>query len=450
MKFTPRFLIRAALVVTAGGVIGFFGACKSDSSVAPTPPPPPPPPPPPGLAAPSGMTATAVGASQINLAWTDNATNETGFRVERCSGAGCSTFAQVGTDLAANTVAYNDVGLTANTSYSYRVRAFNATDVSAFSNIVPATTAAISNSFTMVGAGEITTSNSDAAPTATAKLVNDILAADPNAIAFTIGNNFTDPNAATFAGTRFDGTWGLASTGVGGTFKDRTYYGLGNNDFGSNRGPSAVYGYFGSNAGPVDKGWYSFDKGSWHIVVLNTSDWQHGKDATFGITATLVRVPSEQVDWLTTDLANTTQKCVAVISWERRFFTTSGGTLGFNSNMKPMAQIMYDNGVDLLISAKDKLYSRFTQLNPETHAPDPRGFRQFIVGTGGRTNDVKPTGTPAEREAYVGRDANPANPVGDQWGVLKLTLGDGNYSWEFMNTIPGGVTDKSAAPVPCH
>jgi fibronectin type III domain protein len=448
MKVTPRFIVRAALVVTAGGVIGAFGACKDSSSPNP---PPPPPPPPPVLVAPAAPTLTAVDTTKISLAWTYSDTTITGFRLDRCSGAGCANFAQVGTNMAKTLRAYTDTGLAVRTSYSYRIRALRGSDTSAWSPSATLTTGSSSGgsaSFIMVGAGEIATGNSDAGPTATAKLVNDILTANPGAIAFTIGNNFTDPNASTFAGTRFDGTWGLASTGVGGTFKDRTYYALGNNDFSTNRGPSAVYSYFGSNAGPADKGWYSFDKGSWHIVVLNTSDWQHGADSTFGITSTLVRVPSAQIDWLTADLANTTQKCIAVISWERRFFTTSGGTLGFNSNMKPIGQIMYDNGVDLLISAKDKLYSRFTQLNSETHTPDPKGFREFIVGTGGRTNDGKPAGTPAEREAYIGRDTATSTP--DQWGVLKLTLGDGTYSWEFVNTNPAGPTDKSDAPVSCH
>ena len=446
MRVTPRFTIRAALVVTAAGVIGAFGACKDNNVVGP--PPPPPPPPPPAVAAPSGLAATPVGTKGINLTWTDNATNETGFRIQRCSGAGCTAFTTVKDTTATNLVAYSDTGLAVSTSYSYQVKAFNATDSSLASNTASATTGVAGSSFVMVAAGEISTSNSDAAPTATAKIVNDILAADPNAIAVTIGNNFTDPNASTFTGTRFDATWGLSSTALGGMFKDRTYYALGNGDFSSNRGASTVYGYFGTSAGPADKGWHSFDKGSWHIVILNTSDWQHGSDSTFGITPGLVRVPSEQVDWLTTDLANTTQKCIAVISWERRFFTTGGGTLGFNSNMKPMAKIMYDNGVDLLISAKDKNYSRFAQLNPETHASDPNGFRQFIVGTGGRTNDGKPAGTPTEREAYIGRDASATPPVPDQWGVLKLTLNDSSYDWQFINTVSGGATDSGTAT--CH
>ena len=443
MKVRPRFMIRAALVLTAGGVIGFFGACKSDSPVAP--PPPPPPPPPPVLAAPSGVTATAVSNSQINLAWTDNASNETGFRVERCSGAGCSNFAQVGTDLAANTTAYNDVGLTASTSYSYRVRAFNATDVSAYSNVAPATTlVAGSASFTMVGAGEITTCASSGGPLGTAHIVDSILKAEPEAIAFTAGNNLADMGAGTTFQNCFDPKWG--------SFKSRTYYSIGNGDFGTDRGPDGVYNYFGGGTAAgtamvAHKGWFSFDKGSWHIIVLNTSDWEHGA-STYGIDPTLKPVPSEQVDWLSADLQANTKPCVLAISWERRLYTASGGVLARNSNMIPITTLLHDYGADLLISAKDKAYERFAPMNPVNGTPEPdRGLPQFIVGTGGRSNDVIPAGTTPNREAAIGRFAQ-TDP--DQWGVLKLTLGEGNYGWEFINTKPGGPTDKSTAPVACH
>jgi len=75
-------------------------------------------------AAPSGLTATAVSYSQINLTWADNADNEDGFEIERCTGAGCSIFAQIAT-VGANVTSYANTGLAASTSYSYRVRAYN-------------------------------------------------------------------------------------------------------------------------------------------------------------------------------------------------------------------------------------------------------------------------------------------------------------------------------------
>jgi predicted phage tail protein len=96
-------------------------------------------PPPPPPAAPSGLTATAVSSSQINLAWTDNSINEDGFKIERCQNAGCSNFAQVA-QVGANVTTYNDTGLTASTTYGYRVRAFNLGGNSAYSNTAQATT----------------------------------------------------------------------------------------------------------------------------------------------------------------------------------------------------------------------------------------------------------------------------------------------------------------------
>ena len=99
---------------------------------APAPAPAPP-------AAPTTLAATAVGTSQINLSWTDNATTEDGFRIERCAGAGCTGFAEIAT-VGANVVSYQNTGLTASTSYSYRVRAFNAGGTSSYTNTATATT----------------------------------------------------------------------------------------------------------------------------------------------------------------------------------------------------------------------------------------------------------------------------------------------------------------------
>jgi YD repeat-containing protein len=91
-------------------------------------------------AAPSGLGATANSSSQITLSWTDNATTETGFKVERKTGVG-GTYAQIGT-AAANATSYPDSGLTASTAYYYRVRATNSSGDSAYSNEANATTQA--------------------------------------------------------------------------------------------------------------------------------------------------------------------------------------------------------------------------------------------------------------------------------------------------------------------
>ncbi len=90
-------------------------------------------------AAPTNLVATAVSRSQINLSWADNATNETGFRIERCKGATCTNFTQIAT-VGANVTSYSNTGLSSNTSYRYRVRAYNASGNSAYSNIAAAAT----------------------------------------------------------------------------------------------------------------------------------------------------------------------------------------------------------------------------------------------------------------------------------------------------------------------
>jgi chitodextrinase len=90
--------------------------------------------------APTGLTATPVSASQVNLAWTASTDNVgvTGYKVERCQGAGCSNFVEVATPAGTS---YSDTGLTAATSYSYRVRATDAAaNLSPYSSVQSATT----------------------------------------------------------------------------------------------------------------------------------------------------------------------------------------------------------------------------------------------------------------------------------------------------------------------
>jgi hypothetical protein len=89
-------------------------------------------------AAPTGLTATEISSSQINLSWTDNATNETGFRIERKTTGSFSQIATVG----ANVTTYSNTGLNSSTTYTYRVRAYNNAGTSAYSNEASATTRA--------------------------------------------------------------------------------------------------------------------------------------------------------------------------------------------------------------------------------------------------------------------------------------------------------------------
>jgi hypothetical protein len=78
-------------------------------------------------ATPTTLTATPSGivANQIDLAWVDASSDETGFRIERCVGVGCTDFAQIAT-VGAGVTTYSNSGLAADVTYRYRVIAYNA------------------------------------------------------------------------------------------------------------------------------------------------------------------------------------------------------------------------------------------------------------------------------------------------------------------------------------
>jgi hypothetical protein len=105
-----------------------------------------------------------VSSTQINLAWTDNSNNEDGFRIERCAGAGCVDFAPIGST-GAGAMSFANTGLSANTTYRYRVLAFNAGGTSNYSLEAEATTPAASTPLAPP-------SNLTAAPGASAGRIN--------------------------------------------------------------------------------------------------------------------------------------------------------------------------------------------------------------------------------------------------------------------------------------
>lgn len=325
--------------------------------------------------------------------------------------------------MAADVTAFSAMGLTAETVYNFRVAAHTAADTSSFSNTVTATTEPIpappAASPILIGAGEITSCSSTAGPLATATLINGMLA-DTNVTVFTTGDNLDDVTPGGTYEQCFQPTWGQ--------FKDRTFYSIGNNDYEGGRGAAGVQAYFGDRIGPDGKGWYSFDRGNWHIVVLNTATWQHG--------TTQMMTGSEQVSWLAADLQANTKPCVMAISWERRFYSGTG-TWHRQGNLDDIWELLYAHGVDVYVASNDQYYERYALSDPDGNINAATGIRQFIVGTGGRT---------------LRNLANPAPNVevrdNSTWGVMKFTLDTASYKWEFLPTITGGFTDSGETA--CH
>jgi carboxypeptidase T len=116
------------LAYNASGNSAYSNTATATTQAAPTVP-----------GAPTNLAAKAASTSQINLTWTDNSTNETGFRIQRCTGSTCTYYTQIAS-VGANVTSYANTGLSGSTSYTYRVVAYNTAGNSGYSNTATTTT----------------------------------------------------------------------------------------------------------------------------------------------------------------------------------------------------------------------------------------------------------------------------------------------------------------------
>lgn len=232
---------------------------------------------------------------------------------------------------------------------------------------------------------------------------------------FTTGDNaYESGTAADFANCYAD-SWGR--------HKDRTRPSTGNHDWRTGN-LDGYFGYFGDAArGPDRRSWYSYDLGTWHVVVLDSEcDRNGGCDAD-----------SPQGRWLAADLAASDASCTVAIWHKSRF---SSGRHGNDHSVAPFWTASYDAGVDVVINGHDHDYERFAPQDPDGNEDRQRGIRQFVVGTGG---------TPLRR--FDSPVANSELRAALTHGVLKLTLGSGSYDWEFI-PVSGDFSDSGTAS--CH
>ena len=236
---------------------------------------------------------------------------------------------------------------------------------------------------------------------------------------FVLGDN-AFPNGSTEAYTTcYEPTWGR--------HKARTYAALGNHEYASGTA-SASFDYFGNRVGPRDLGYYSFDLGNWHIIVLNVNDFTVDSLVPFSGT--------DQDRWLQADLAANSKRCTLAMWHSPRFL--SSNTPGWTSNLyvKPVWDRVYAAGVDVVVNGHQHQYERFPPLTPAGARDNSRGIRQFNAGTGGESSEI-PIAIAEHSEALT-----------DAYGVLKLTLDNGTYSWEFIPVVPGQFTDGGSGT--CH
>ena len=263
-------------------------------------------------------------------------------------------------------------------------------------------------SVVMVGAGDIA-SCSSSGDEATAKLLDGI-----SGTVFTTGDNaYSSGTAAQFRDC-YGPSWGR--------HKARTRPSVGNHEY-MTSGASGYFGYFGAAAGDPSKGYYSYDLGDWHLIVLNSN---------CNKVACLEGSPQER--WLRADLAAHPNSCTLAY-WHAPLF--SSGKHGNNTQVRPFWKALYGANADVIVNGHDHDYERFAPQRPDGTRDGERGVREFVVGTGGGAlrpfDTVKPNSQARDASTY---------------GALKLTLNAGSYSWKFVPVAGKTFTDSGTTA--CH
>jgi hypothetical protein len=257
----------------------------------------------------------------------------------------------------------------------------------------------------LVGAGDIADCSSTF-DEATALLMDSI----PGTV-FTTGDNAYVSQSATAFDDCYGPSWGR--------HKARTRPAVGDAEY-ATPGATSYFNYFGAAAGAPNAGYYSYDVGSWHIIVLNSNCSEVGG----------CDPSSPQGQWLQADLAAHPTTCSLAIFHEP-LFSSRGGDLDLRDFWEPF----YAAGLDIVLNGHYHFYERFVPQNPNGTAEPGRGIREFVVGTGGRS-----------LSSFSENPANSEIRNNDTHGVLKLTLNPTSYDWQFIPVAGKTFTDSGSSP----
>jgi hypothetical protein len=264
---------------------------------------------------------------------------------------------------------------------------------------------------TVFAAGNISTCGTTR-DEATARLI------DTTATVFALGDMaFPYGRAADFTNC-YGQSWGI--------HKARTYATLGNHEYDSSATAEYARAYFGERAGSNGKGFFSFNLGAWHVVVLNTGNRAH-VDYAGG---------SEQLAWLQSDLAANKTKCTLAVFHDPRFFSSTLPGYTDRPTLASLWTTLVNGGVDLAVSGNLHHYERLAPMDAAGARDDANGIMSFNVGTGGQA---------VQAPSHI----HPNSVVRDWgFGVLKLTLRDADFDFEFV-PIPGNPFTDSGSGT-CH
>jgi hypothetical protein len=228
----------------------------------------------------------------------------------------------------------------------------------------------------------------------------------------------------------YDASWGQYKSVSNPAVGDNEYAGNGC----STPGASGYFTYFGDRATPRQpgctascQGYYSYDVGAWHVVALNSECTQPGVG---GCSAS-----SPQVQWLKADLAAHSNTCTLAY-FHRPYFSDKGGTV---AKVKQLFTALFNGGADVLLVGHQHIYERFRPQTP-SGAASANGVRQFIVGTGGRSQSALAATPPTGSEK-----SNTGT-----FGVLKLTLHPTSYDWQFDDEANASKPFTDTGTQDCH
>jgi hypothetical protein len=160
----------------------------------------------------------------------------------------------------------------------------------------------------------------------------------------------------------------------------------------------------------VQQGWYSYQLGAWHVVVLNSN-------------CSLVACGpgSPQVRWLRADLAANPSACLLAYWHHPRW---SSGRHGSTDDVDTFWSELAAAGADVVLNGHDHNYQRIRV----------DGVREFVVGTGGRSL------YPFEKSPVRGTEAR----TDASYGLLWLSLSEGTYDWDYLALGSSGFTDEGS------
>lgn len=252
---------------------------------------------------------------------------------------------------------------------------------------------------------------------------------------------------------------------------DRTRPAAGNHEY-MTPGAAGYFTYFRERAvpppdpfdpNPPGNGYYSYDAGGWHVIVLNSTPqvyacyppevtevqrdprWPAPQLAELPASAAAGRLcPGDvaQRAWLERDLAAHASAQCTLVYWHHPRF--SSGHHGNHYQMQNIWDRLYDYGVDVVVTGHDHNYERFAPQDRDGNVNYEFGIRQFVVGTGGA--DLRPAGPPVDNSEII---------IDDTHGVIAVGLKNGGYDWAFIgvdravrDSGSGQCHDAPALPIP--